>query len=50
VATERSVPSAPAARDRPRTWPAHCTDIVQRASLGEPLTDDERAILRRDCS
>ena len=26
-----------------------CSDILERASLGEPLTDEEQTFLRRDC-
>jgi hypothetical protein len=26
-----------------------CTDILERASLGEQLTDEEQTFLRRDC-
>ena len=40
--------SGPAART-PEPKTARCTDILQRASLGEPLTPDEQALLQRDC-
>lgn len=36
-------------RTLPRFWPEQCTDIVQRASLGERLTAEEQALLGRDC-
>jgi len=47
-APKASAPTAPAAR------PTHavsrrCSDILERASLGEPLTDEEQTFLRRDC-
>jgi len=28
---------------------ARCADIIQRVSLGEPLSDAEKAILKREC-
>jgi uncharacterized protein DUF4384 len=43
--------SAPAAQPRPVTSPTspRCSDLLERASLGEPLTDQEQTILTRDC-
>lgn len=43
-----AVPKAPAARP---TYPVsrRCSDILERASLGESLTDEEQTYLRRDC-
>jgi hypothetical protein len=38
----------PRARTRHETSP-RCSSILERASLGEPLTDEEQAILTRDC-
>lgn len=45
---------SPAAPKAPRVRPKHqgsprCSDILERASLGEPLTDEEQTFLRRDC-
>ena len=39
-------PAAPPGRDR--TSP-RCSDILERASLGDPLTDEEQTMLTRDC-
>ena len=39
-------PGAPPGRDR--TSPL-CSDILERASLGDPLTDEEHTMLTRDC-
>jgi hypothetical protein len=44
-ATRAPVKTAP----KPRTGPAGCSDILQRASLGETLTAEERSTLERDC-
>ena len=40
--------TAPAARP-PSKASRRCSDILERASLGEPLTDEEQTFLRRDC-
>lgn len=40
--------TAPAARPVVKAS-RRCSDILERASLGEPLTDDEQTFLRRDC-
>jgi hypothetical protein len=41
-------PKAPPARPT-YAGPRRCSDILERASLGEPLTDEEQTFLRRDC-
>jgi len=43
-----AAPKAPGAR-RTYTGSPRCSDILERASLGEPLTDEEQTFLRRDC-
>ena len=43
-----AAPKAPSARPTSAGSP-RCSDILERASLGEPLTDEEQAFLRRDC-
>jgi hypothetical protein len=43
-----SVPKAPAVRSTPSVS-RRCSDILERASLGETLTDDEQAYLTKDC-
>jgi hypothetical protein len=40
--------TAPAARPTSKAS-RRCSDILERASLGESLTDDEQTFLRRDC-
>jgi hypothetical protein len=48
TAHQRAIVTAPAARptsDASR----RCSDILERASLGEALTDDEQLFVRRDC-
>jgi len=40
--------TAPATRARHQISP-RCSDLLERASLGEPLTDEEQTILTRDC-
>jgi len=50
----RGVPRSPAApkAQAARPTPAvsrRCSDILERASLGEALTDEEQTFLRRDC-
>lgn len=40
--------TAPAARPTSQAS-RRCSDILERASLGEPLTDEEQTFLRRDC-
>jgi serine/threonine protein kinase len=44
-------PPPPAARATARTKvsSARCADIIQRVSLGEPLSDAEKSILQREC-
>jgi len=42
----RATPRAPAA---PPVQPRRCADIVQRVSLGEPMTADERDFLQHHC-
>jgi hypothetical protein len=47
-------PKAPASPTTPTARPApqvsrRCSDILERASLGEQLTDEEQTYLRRDC-
>jgi hypothetical protein len=48
TAREPAAPRAPAAR-LPNAVSRRCSDILERASLGESLTDDEQTFLRRDC-
>jgi len=43
-----AAPKAPSARPTYAGSP-RCSDILERASLGEPLTDEEQTFLRRDC-
>ena len=43
-----AAPKAPAART-PSAGPRRCSDILERASLGESLTDEEQTFLTRDC-
>jgi len=43
-----AAPKAPAARPT-HAGPRRCSDILERASLGESLTDEEETFLRRDC-
>ncbi|HKC98748.1 MAG TPA: hypothetical protein VKG20_11995 [Methylomirabilota bacterium] len=50
----RGLPRGPAAPKAPATRPTpavsrRCSDILERASLGEALTDQEQTFLRRDC-
>jgi hypothetical protein len=48
TAHQRAIMTTPAARPRPEAS-RRCSDILERASLGEALTDDEQLFLRRDC-
>ncbi len=48
TARSPAAPTARAARPTP-VGPRRCSDILERASLGEPLTDEEQTFLRRDC-
>jgi hypothetical protein len=48
TARDAVAPKAPAPRPT-RAGSRRCSDILERASLGESLTDDEQAYLRRDC-
>ncbi len=43
-----AAPKAPAARPT-YAGSRRCSDILERASLGEQLTDEEQTFLRRDC-
>ena len=43
-----AAPKTPAARP-PQTGSRRCSDILERASLGEALTDEEQTFLTRDC-
>jgi len=50
----RDTTRIPAAPKAPAARPTHagsrrCSDILERASLGESLTDEEQTFLRRDC-
>jgi len=50
----RATPPVPAATKPPAARPPQagsrrCSDILERASLGEPLTDEEQTFLTRDC-
>jgi hypothetical protein len=50
----RATPPVPAATKPPAARPTQagsrrCSDILERASLGEPLTDEEQTFLTRDC-
>jgi hypothetical protein len=50
----RATPPIPAAAKAPAARPTHagsrrCSDILERASLGESLTDEEQTFLTRDC-
>lgn len=50
----RDTARSPAAQKAPAARPTYvgsrrCSDILERASLGEPLTDEEQTFLRRDC-
>ena len=40
--------NAPATRDRDAASP-RCSSILERAALGDPLTDEEQTQLTRDC-
>jgi len=42
-------PPAPAVAQPTSRASRRCTDILERASLGEQLTDEEQTFLRRDC-
>ena len=44
----KAAPKAPVART-PSAGPRRCSDILERASLGESLTDEEQTFLTRDC-
>jgi hypothetical protein len=48
TARNPAAPKAPAART-PSAGPRRCSDILERASLGESLTDEEQTFLTRDC-
>jgi len=50
----RATPPIPAATKPPAARPTHagsrrCSDILERASLGESLTDEEQTFLTKDC-
>ncbi|KQP22418.1 serine/threonine-protein kinase [Pseudorhodoferax sp. Leaf267] len=51
AAAQATGPPPPVARAdaRPKALSARCADIIQRVSLGEPLTDAEKSILQREC-
>jgi hypothetical protein len=44
-----AAPPAPAVAQPTSRASRRCTDILERASLGEQLTDEEHTFLRRDC-
>jgi len=48
TARNPAAPKAPAARPT-HVGSRRCSDILERASLGEPLTDEEQTFLTRDC-
>lgn len=48
TARNPAAPKAPAARP-PSAGPRRCSDILERASLGESLTDEEQTFLTREC-
>jgi hypothetical protein len=48
TARNPAAPKAPATRP-PSAGPRRCSDILERASLGEALTDEEQTFLTRDC-
>ena len=48
TARSPAAPKALVARP-PHAISRRCSDILERASLGEPLTDEEQTFLRRDC-
>lgn len=48
TARNPAAPKAPAARP-PAVGSRRCSDILERASLGESLTDEEQTFLTRDC-
>jgi hypothetical protein len=48
AARNPAAPKAPAARPT-YAGPRRCSDILERASLGESLTDEEQTFLTRDC-
>jgi hypothetical protein len=48
TARQRAIVTAPAARPTSEAS-RRCSDILERASVGEALTDDEQVFLRRDC-
>jgi serine/threonine protein kinase len=50
-AVQATGPPPPVARADARTKvsSARCADIIQRVSLGEPLSDAEKSILQREC-
>jgi hypothetical protein len=45
----QAAPPAPIAAQPTSRASRRCTDILERASLGEQLTDEEQTFLRRDC-
>jgi hypothetical protein len=45
----QAAPPAPAAAQPTSRASRRCIDILERASLGEQLTDEEQTFLRRDC-
>lgn len=45
----QAAPPAPTAAHPTSRASRRCTDILERASLGEQLTDEEQTFLRRDC-
>ncbi|HEY7539363.1 MAG TPA: hypothetical protein VIF11_04440 [Methylomirabilota bacterium] len=53
LARNPAVPKAPTSPTTPVTRPVpssrRCSDILERASLGEQLTDEEQTYLTRDC-
>lgn len=49
AATRRQTDSARAQRVRPESLGVQCARLLERASLGEKLTDSERVLLRQRC-
>ena len=45
----RPVTAKPDATKTTETRPGRCSDLLLRASLGDPLTSEEQATLRKDC-
>jgi serine/threonine protein kinase len=49
AAPKESAPRAANSSPKMEARSTRCSDILQRASLGEPLTQEEQTLLKRDC-